>query len=405
MNWKNSWSFKAHEEQYKHLSKEQTLSTRYLETRKVTLVGAVVNLLLSTAQLLGGFFTHSQGLIADGLHTLSDLASDFVVLLAARHAGRGADKKHPYGHGRIETLATSILGAILITVAGGIVVDTVGRFFSPDRLFHPSKFALIFALLAVVSKESLYHYTKRAGNRINSNLLIANAWHHRSDAISSMLVIAGILGSLYGFVKADAFAAIAVALMIGRMGFKLLWKSAQELIDASLDDETVDEINIAAQSVDGVIGLHQLRSRQSGGDAFVDVHVQVSPRISVSEGHHISDAVRHAISNALPQVADVTVHTDAEDDYVAPDCTDLPTRSELLQQIKNKLTDHPDIAGDHNIRFHYLDGKIEAELYLPMPDPGNSKNDQDITKTEQNIKEKIINETDISTVKIYFTTK
>lgn len=383
------------------MSKEDALTLRYQETKKVTLVGAAVNLVLSMAQLLGGFFAHSQGLIADGLHTLSDLASDFIVLLAARQAGRDADKKHPYGHGRIETLATSILGAILITVAGGIIVDTVGRFFTPDRLLHPSKFALIFALLAVVSKESLYHYTKRAGTRINSNLLIANAWHHRSDAISSLLVIAGILGSLYGFVWADALAAIAVALMIGRMGFKLLWQSAQELIDASLDDETVDIIKAAAQSVDGVVDLHQLRSRQSGGDAFVDVHVQVSPRISVSEGHHISDAVRHAISNAFPQISDVTVHTDAEDDCVAPDCSNLPTRAELLQQLTNTWAKKPDASplnkDNSNIRLHYLDGRIEAELYLPMPE-----NNLNIVKIEQDFKQKTIASTDISTVKIYF---
>ncbi len=380
------------------MSKDNTLTSRYQETKKVTLVGAAVNLVLSTAQLLGGFFTHSQGLIADGLHTLSDLASDFIVLFAARHAVRGADKKHPYGHGRIETLATSILGAILITVAGGIIVDTIGRFFSPERLLQPSRLALFFALLAVISKESLYHYTKRAGTRINSNLLIANAWHHRSDAISSLLVIAGIIGSLYGYVRADAFAAIAVALMIGKMGFKLLWDSAQELIDASLDDATVNTIKTVATNVDGVIGLHQLRSRQSGGDAFVDVHVQVLPRISVSEGHHISDAVRHAIFSRLPQISDITVHTDAEDDLVAPDCTELATRSELIQQLKTTVDEHPEISSNNNIRLHYLDGKIEAELYLPVPE-----NSPDTTKIEQSIKEQILRETDIATITIYFT--
>lgn len=345
------------------MNKNNSLEVRYIETRNITLIGAVVNLLLSSAQLVGGFLTHSQGLIADGFHTLSDLASDFVVLVAAKKASEKSDAEHPYGHGRIETLATSILGAILMAVAGGIVVDAIGRLLSPERLLQPSTFALPFAVLAVLSKEMLYHLTKRAARKIDSKLLLANAWHHRSDAISSILVIVGIIGSLLGFKSADALAAVAVALMIGRMGFGFLWKSAEELIDTALDAKTVANLEAVASSVEGVMNVHQLRTRQSGSQAFADIHIQVSPRISVSEGHQISEAVSHAISAALPHMTDVTVHTDAEDDCIAPVSEGLPDRRELLRLFHQQWnTSATESISD--IRIHYLDGGIEVELYV-----------------------------------------
>jgi cation diffusion facilitator family transporter len=200
---------------------------RYAATQRVTLTGAAVNIVLATAQLIGGVLTHSQGLIADGVHTVSDLASDFLVLLASRHAHREADIEHPYGHGRIETLATSILGLTLILVAGGILIDVVRRLQNPEQLLQPTPAALVFAALAVISKESLYQYTRRVAKRVRSSLLEANAWHHRSDAISSLIVIVGITGSLLGLKNFDAFAALVVAMFIGHIGWRVLWRSGK----------------------------------------------------------------------------------------------------------------------------------------------------------------------------------
>ena len=196
----------------------------------------VVNIGLSLVQLIGGTFTHSQALIADGVHTLSDLASDVVVLVAAKLASKDADDDHPYGHGRFETIATVILGLALAGVAVGIAINAIGRIMNPERLLQPEPLALIFAALAIVSKEGLYQYTMVVANRLNSKMLKANAWHHRSDAISSLLVAIGVAGSVFLEIPwLDAAAAVVVAVMIFYMGARLILDSTMELVDTALD--------------------------------------------------------------------------------------------------------------------------------------------------------------------------
>jgi cation diffusion facilitator family transporter len=345
--------------------------TRLETTRKVTLVGAGVNALLALAQLLGGVFTHSQGLIADGIHTLADLASDFIVLLAAHEAHREADDEHPYGHGRIETLATSLLGMGLIIVGLGIGYDAGNRLLHPERLLHPTPLALLFAALAVFSKEGLYHYTRRVARSIRSSMLEANAWHHRSDAISSLLVIVGISGSLMGFKGFDAYAAIAVALFIIHIGGQLLWQSSQELIDASLDDEVLKQTEAVIQNVDGVVNMHLLRTRKSGGDAFADVHIQVPAKISVSEGHQIAESVRKAIVTNIDEITDVTVHTDPEDDAANKPCAHLPLRDEIVGRLRRLWVPLELYTDIDKINLHYLDGQIDIDVYLPVKWAGN----------------------------------
>ncbi len=340
--------------------------TRLETTRRVTLVGAGVNALLALAQLVGGFFTHSQALIADGVHTLSDLASDFIVLVAAHEAHRDADEEHPYGHGRIETLATGVLGLGLVVVGIGIGWDAADRLLHPERLLNPTPMALFFAALAVLSKEGLYHYTRRVAKKIRSAMLEANAWHHRSDAISSLLVIVGIVASLLGVEGADAWAAIGVALFIVHIGGRLLWQSGQELIDASLDDEVLQRTQEVIQSVDGVVSMHLLRTRKSGGNAFADVHIQVPSRISVSEGHQIAEAVRKAIVDKIDEITDVTIHTDPEDDALAKPNDHLPLRDEVVGQLRRRWLSLPLYDDIENIDLHYLDGRIDVDVYLPL---------------------------------------
>ena len=340
--------------------------SRLQVTRKITLVGAVVNACLALAQVVGGFFTHSQALIADGIHTLSDLASDFIVLVAAHEADRDADRQHPYGHGRIETLATGLLGIGLIAVGIGIGWDAANRLLDPERLLHPTPLALFFAALAVLSKEGLYQYTRRVARKIRSTMLEANAWHHRSDAISSLLVIAGIGLSLMGFRGFDAWAAIGVALFIVYLGGQLLWQSGQELIDASLDDEVLKRTEEVIQSVDGVVSMHLLRTRKSGGNAFADVHIQVPSRISVSEGHQIAEAVRKAIVDKVDEITDVTIHTDPEDDAATKPNSHLPLRDEVVGQLRRKWLSLPLYDDIVNINLHYLDGRIDVDVYLPL---------------------------------------
>ena len=258
---------------------------RYIEVRRVTLVGSVVDLLLGVSKIVIGYAAYSQALIADGIHSLSDLATDIMVIFASKHASRGADEDHPYGHERIETVTTVILGVALLLVGIGIAYDAVNRLFDPETIIIPTMSAMVVAVLSIISKEIIYHYTMRSARRLRSNLLRANAWHSRTDAISSVIVVIGLLGAMAGLYYLDAVAAVAVAFMIAKIGWDLGYTSLRELIDTGLDAERIAEIENMIRDVDGVKTLHMLRTRMMGSEALVDVHIQVEPKLSVSEGH------------------------------------------------------------------------------------------------------------------------
>jgi len=340
---------------------------RYLGVRKVTLIGSVINLLLGIAKIFVGWLTHSQALIADGVHSLSDLATDIMVLYAARHSHRKADADHPYGHGRIETLATVGLGGSLILVGFGIGYDAVERMNQPDLLLNPGVLALSVAVISVIFKEGLYQYTRNAARHLRSNMLMANAWHHRSDAISSIVVAIGIGGAMMGHSYLDAVAAVVVAVMIAKIGFDLVRDSTRELIDTALDPDVTDKIRREAFNIDGVRAVHMLRTRRSGGDALVDLHLQVDPQISVSEGHQIGDTVCRHLLNNVDEVTDVTVHIDPENDEKVSPCDQLPLRSDLSKKLKKQLMEAgiPDVDADE-ITLHYLGGRLQIDLCLPL---------------------------------------
>ncbi len=343
---------------------------RKAATQRVTLVGAVINLLLSIAQLLGGVATQSQALIADGLHTLSDLASDFVVLAAASHAHKDADDDHPYGHGRIETVATVILGLMLAGVAIAIFMRGWDRLFLVEPLPIPHPTAMVFAALAILSKEALYHYTLRTAKRFKSSLLQANAWHHRSDAISSVIVLLGIGGAQFGLPWLDPVAAMLVALMIMYMAWNMIMDSASELVDTGIEPEEAEAITHFIRALDGVESVHMLRTRKMGGAVFADAHIQVSGQISVSEGHHIAEYVMRNMKKKFPDISDVTVHIDPEDDETSKPSASLPTRKELMTQLRSHPLTTPLWPQLEKIILHYIDGSIRLEMYFPtIPAP------------------------------------
>jgi cation diffusion facilitator family transporter len=346
---------------------------RYREMRRVTLLGAVTNLLLAFAQLVGGWFSQSQALIADGAHTLSDLATDVMVLFAARKANAAADARHPYGHGRIETLATVGVGLVLAAVALGIILDAGRRLLSPDDLLSPQPLALALAALAIVSKEALYHYTMRVARRVRSTLLEANAWHHRSDVVSSIVVLIGVGAAIAGLRFMDAVAAVLVALLIGRMGARMIWDSAHELIDTGVDGEAQEQLLAAARAIDGVRGAHALRTRKMGGVVLADIHVIVPPRISVSEGHRISESVCKALRRVHPELGDVLVHIDPEDDQLGPPSSHLPGRMELLARLQPLWREAGFEIPPEAVVMHYLAGRVELEISLPLA-AGNGTN-------------------------------
>ena len=378
-----------------------TSSQRYKDTIRVTLIGSVVDLLLGVSKIFVGFAAQSQALIADGVHSLSDLVTDVAVLYAAKHSHQEADEDHPYGHGRIETVVTVGLGIALIGVAVGIMIDATHRLFEPNTLLSPGMLALVIAIISVIAKEVIYQYTMVVARRYRSNMLKANAWHSRSDAISSIIVVIGILGSMAGLAYLDAIAAIGVGIMIAKIGWDLAWHSLKELIDTGLETERVKEIEKSILNVDGVSTLHILRTRQIGADALVDVHIQVEPRISVSEGHYISETVRAKLIKEIEEVIDVMVHIDPENDEVAPQNTKLPLRDEILQKMNSAWADVEEAKKIENITLHYLQGKIQIELLLPLAILHNDRADADKT-VEQRLKQALTDVEEISEISVHY---
>ena len=338
---------------------------RYSEIKRVTLIGSAIDLILAVLKLVFGYIAQSQALIADGVHSLSDLATDFMVIYAAKHGSKEADEDHPYGHGRFETVATVALGIALIGVAGGIAWDSVQRLFHPDALLQPGVWALVIAILSVFSKEWIFHYTMHVAKRLNSNMLKANAWHSRTDAISSIVVVVGIGGTMAGLDYLDAVAAVIVGVMVAKIGWDLAWQSLHELVDTALDPERVEVIRQEVLSVGGVRELHMLRTRQMGGEALVDVHVIVDPKLSVSEGHYIGEKVRRRLIEEVEEVADVMVHVDPEDDEKMAPSLHLPNRTWVEQQLHQKWQGLKIASSISRLTLHYLDGQIEVELCLP----------------------------------------
>ena len=341
-------------------------ATRARETVKVTLIGAVIDLLLGVFKIFFGFLSQSQALIADGIHSLSDLATDGIVLYAAKHAHTEADEEHPYGHGRFETVATVGLGIALLAVAIGISIDATLRLFNPEKLLIPNMGALIVAAISIVSKEAIYHYTMYVARKYKSNMLRANAWHSRTDAISSVVVLVGVAGSMAGLWYLDAIAAIGVGLMVAKIGWDLAWHSIRELVDTGLETERVEAIRKTILDVDGVVSLHVLRTRRMAGEALVDVHIQVAPHISISEGHYVSETVRARVIKEIEEVADVMVHIDPENDEVTPPNTGLPLRHKLMAQLEQQWQGLAAASRIEDVTLHYLEGQIQVELKLPF---------------------------------------
>jgi len=303
------------------------IERRYKITRRVTLAGAAVNCGLACLQITFGLLGNSQALLADGFHTLSDLSTDFIVLYASRRASKAADEDHPYGHGRIETLASMLLGAILAVVGIGIGIRGVESIFNPVAT-NPEAITIVFASLAVVAKEGLYRYTLRAARATHSSLLEANAWHHRSDALSSIVVVIGISAQLLGVAHMDAAAAMVVAGMISWMGFRVGRKALYELIDTGLDFELVAEVRQAMLADASVVGIHNLRTRSMGGLGYIDAHIEVDASLTVSEAHYIAHKIEHQVKKQFPKIIDVQIHIDPLDDAIKESVlARLPQRS------------------------------------------------------------------------------
>ena len=273
-----------------------------------TWVSVGVNVVLSSTQITVGVLAKSQALIADGVHSLADLVSDAVVLAATRHSQKGADKQHPYGHQRFETAASLVLGALLLAVGVGMLWSAFLKIQSPDSIPEVHASALWVAAGALVAKEALFRYMLAVAKDVQSTLLVANAWHARSDAASSLVVGVGIIGNLAGHPILDPIAALIVGCMVIKMGWKFGWEALHDLMDSSVDDAEVKAIRETLEQTAGVIGVHDVRTRKMGDMVLVDAHIEVDADITVEAGHEIAVAAqqrvlqRHRVLNLMTHI-------------------------------------------------------------------------------------------------------
>ena len=339
-----------------------SIADRSREAQRATWVSVWVNLVMTIAQLIVGWLANSQSLVAHGLHSFSDLLSDFLVIYASRQSAHPADDKHPYGHARMETAATLVLGASLSLIGAGILWESGLRLQHIEALPVVELSALWVAIATVLSKEALYRYLIRVAERLRSQLLTANALHTRADAASALVVVVGIGGALLGWSFLDLLAAALMGFMILRMGAELAWGAIKELIDTGLDAAQVAAIRATLATTPGVRGLHQLRTRRMAHQALVDIHVQVDARISVSEGHRIAESARARVLREHPEVLDVLVHIDPEDDLDSDQLSPgLPSRDALLGELRPLLAGLPK---PERVVLHYLRGKVEVEIFF-----------------------------------------
>ena len=372
---------------------------RYAASKRVTYVSLTLNSLLALGQVIVGIVGHSQALVADGFHTLSDLITDFMVLFALKHGAKEADEEHPYGHARIETAITVALGAIMVAVGAGIGIRAFLRLTDGAAFITPDTMTLWVAAATILTKEGLYQYTVRTARRFGSEMLRANAWHHRSDAISSIIVFVGIGGSIAGIHYMDALAAIGVAFFVAKVGIDLGWPAISELIDTGLEPEHLKHLETTILGVDGVQALHLLRTRRVGGRALVDVHIIVDEHISVSEGHQISETVRTKLIREIDVVTDVMVHIDPEDDLVRAPSSKLPSRTVLRARLDGYFGDIVQWKLVESMTLHYIDGKIYIDLLLPLTCLTNM---DDAARVTKRLRTAASQDGDIADITVYF---
>ncbi len=343
------------------------VTENYKIARRVTLVGMALDIVLGVVKIFIGIISFSYALVADGVHSLSDVITDIFVLVITKISYHEPDDEHPYGHARFETLGTVLLGGILIAIAIILAYENFIILMTREILTPPAWPALVVAGLSIVSKEWIYHYTRKAGEKLKSNILIANAWHSRTDAFSSIVVLAGVSGAMLGYYWLDAFAAILVAIIVGKIGGDLVWDSLKELVDTGLGPKKIAAIKNLVLAVEGVRGAYDLRTRKMGTEIFLDLHILVSPDISVSEGHMIGEWVSKKLREEFSAIKDIIYHIDTEEDcpYDAIKTKKLlPLRSQIIEQTNQCWEAIPEYRFMEKMTIHYQENGIVIEFFL-----------------------------------------
>ena len=286
----------------------------------VTLIGSVVNIILTVFKILAGILGRSTAMIADGIHSLSDLLSDIVVIVFVKISAKGRDKDHDYGHGKFETFATLIISLMLIVVAANLMsggINKIRLILDGGEVSSPGMIALWAAVASIVLKEILYRYTIIQGKALNSPMMIANAWHHRSDAFSSVGSLLGIAGAIFlgdKFVILDPITGCVISIFILVMAVKMSVPAIKELLDVSLPDDVEEKIEATAKSVKGVVDLHELKTRREGPGIIMEGHLVLDSDISLKEAHNISKKVEESLRKEFGPETQISLHLEPEDD-------------------------------------------------------------------------------------------
>lgn len=282
------------------LDSEDESPEREAATKRSTWISVAVNICLTVTQVIAGVISGSQGLIADGVHSLSDLVADFVVLLAVHHSKKGPDDDHHYGHQRYENAASLVLGGLLLAVGLGMIWAAAHKLQAPETIPTVHLLALWVALAALTAKEVLFRYMLAVAERVRSSMLVANAWHARSDAASSLVVAIGIGGNLLGFPLLDPIAALIVGFMVAKMGWSFAWDALHDLTDRAATSEQVAKITAEILATPGILGLHELKTRKTGDMILADVHLEIDGSLTVAEGHEIARQAKNNVMSRHP---------------------------------------------------------------------------------------------------------
>lgn len=288
---------------------ENSLTEREAKIRSITIWGIFVNIFLAAIKIFFGIIVKSSALVADGFHSISDLATDFIVLVSTSLSNRPPDETHPYGHKKFDTIATQVIGLVLLGV-GLIFVWNAGTHIYRGEISYPGFMVLVVAAISVFLKEILFVLTRKISRETYSTALYANAWHHRSDSFSSVAVLIGGIASLLGWGHADHVATIAVGLMIMGVAGKILYDGLIELSEHAADKESIRKIKDVLDRESDVFEWHALRTRKVGGELFVDVHLVVDPEISVRESHEICSKVEKKMLEELTKPTNILIHCD-----------------------------------------------------------------------------------------------
>jgi cation diffusion facilitator family transporter len=351
---------------------------------KAIIIGAVANLLLAALKFVGGILGNSVALVADAIHSLSDLVTDVIVLFTHHIGKMPQDKDHPYGHGRAETIGAAVIGLLIITTGIGVIYET-WQAINDELLWTPGLLAIIAATLSIAINEGLFHFTRRVGEATQSPSLIANAWHHRSDAISSIAALIGIIGAGLGFPFMDPLAGAIVGGMIVKVGINITRQGVRDLMDTALNDEHTKKIHTTLKAIPEVLHFHELRSRVIGGEFLIDLHILVDPEMTVTEGHRVAEIVRRNLIKAFDNIQDVLVHVDGESDAEVEAIYPI-TRKELIEIAQPLISELKRGILQPKIRVHHIKGKNILDVFLKIDSKQNMEDTRDLVA---NVKSKL----------------